>query len=491
MNARNSLALMAGLAMIAGGCASGGSAGAGGAAPSDEPIVIGGRSLEEGVSPRDNASTQMAMLYLSQAQTADDPAAAEQRFQEALAASMEGIEADPENPQSWFQAGQAYLGLGDFEAADSTLARAEELHPRYYLEIAPVREQAWVEAYNEAIEYTNSRDYPGAIEVLQRANIIYRERPEAMMNLGNLYSVTDRPDEAIAVYREALELINGPMAAEQDPETQASWQENAAMAEVNVAQLLSQAGRDAEAVDAYRTILERDPDNVTVASSLGAALAKLGRDEEAQAIFDQLSARSDLTAQDFMMAGIGLFQAEDYVGAARSFQRSVEVNPHSRDAYFNLSQATYLAADGAEDGTEVEQEMWQALVEAGERLIALDPQNENAYRLYAQGLVRTGRDQEAVPLLERMESLQYEVLNTQFQPIEGEGGVVRGEIHNRTLAAGTPVRLRFVFSSATGEELGSQEVQVQAGAPESAVPFEVEFDSTVEVNGYKYEVVGG
>lgn len=491
MNARSSLALVAGLALIAGGCASGGSGGAGAAAPSDEPIVIGGRSLEEGISPRDNASTQMAMLYLSQAQTADDPAAAEQRFQEALDASLEGIEADPENPQSWFQAGQAYLGLGDFEGADSTLARAEELHPRYYLEIAPVREQAWVEAYNEAIEFTNNRDYPAAIEILERANMIYKERPEAMMNLGNLYAVTDRPNEAIAVYQEALELINGPMAAEQDAETQASWEESAAMAEVNVAQLLSQAGRDEEAVEAYRAILERDPGNVTVTSSLGAALAKLGRDAEAQALFEELSARTDLTAQDFMMAGIGLFQAEDYVGAARSFQRSVELNPHSRDAYFNLSQATYLAADAAEEGSEVEQEMWQALAEAGERLITLDPQNENAYRLYAQGLVRTGRDQQAVPLLEMMEGLEYEVLGTQFQPIEGGGGIVRGEIHNRTLAPGTPVRLRFVFSSATGEELGSQEVQVQAGAAESAVPFEVEFDSTVEVNGYKYEVVGG
>ena len=244
-------------------------AGAGGAVPADEPIVIGGRSLEEGISPRDNASTQMAMLYLSQAQSADDPAAAEQRFQEALDASLEGIEADPENPQSWFQAGQAYLGLGDFVAADSTLARAEELHPRYYLEIAPVREQAWVEAYNEAIEYTNNRDYPRAIEVLERANLIYKERPEAMMNLGNLYAVTDQPNEAISVYQEALDLISGPMAAEQDPETQASWEENAAMAELNVAQLLSQAGRDEEAVEAYRTILERDPGNVTVTSSLG------------------------------------------------------------------------------------------------------------------------------------------------------------------------------------------------------------------------------
>jgi tetratricopeptide (TPR) repeat protein len=491
MNARNGFAFLASLALIAGGCASGGSAGGGGAAPAGEPIVVGGRTLAEGIAPRDNASTQTAMLFLSQAQATDDPAAAEQRFQEALTAALQGIETDPENPQSWFQAGQAHIGLGDYVAADSTLARAEELHPLYYLEIAPIREQAWVEKFNEAIEFSNNREYPQAIEVLEEAHLIYRERPEAMMNLGNLYAVNDQPNEAVAIYQEALELMGGPMAAEQDPETQASWEESTIMAETNVAMLLAQVGRNEEAVQAYETILQRDPSNVTAASSLGALLSSMGRDAEAQEIFNALSARTDLDAEDFMFAGIGLFQAEDYVGAARSFQRSVELNPHSRDAYFNLSQATYLAADGAAEGDPVKDEMWQALAEAGERLIALDPQNENAFRLYAQGLVRTGRDQQAVPLLERMEGLQYEVLNTQFQPVADGGAMVRGEIHNRSLAAGTPVRLRFVFSSATGQELGSQEVQVQAGAAEQAVPFEVEFQSTSAVNGFRYEVVGG
>lgn len=487
MKARTGLAFLAGLALIAGGCASSGTSGGGSTVGED--LVIGGRSLAEGVRPRDNANTRTAQLYLSQAQASDDPAVRQERFQQALESAQQGLEADPENPLSWFQAGEAYIGLGDYVEADRHLARAEELHPRYYLEIAPVREQAWVDAFNASIGYSNNRDYPGAIRELERANLIFKERPEAMLNLGNLYSVTNDHDNAIRAYREAIEVIRGPMAEEQDPETLEGWRENEGIAVYNVAQLLVQAGRNEEAVVAFREILASDPNNVTVASNLGAALSALGREEEAQQIFNDLLARTDLTARDFLFAGIGLFQGNDYVGAARAFQRSTELNPNSRDATFNLAQAAYLAASEAEEGSEVAGQMWPVLVDAGRRLVELDPANENAFRLYAQGLIRTNDEQEAVRLLEMMEALTFEVLNTQLQPVAGGGAVLTGEVVNRSLAAGSSVRLNFSFSSDTGQILGTREVQVRLGAEGEAVPFEVEFDSSSEVNGYRYSVM--
>lgn len=487
MNARTGLAFMAGLALLTGGCASGTS---GGATLSSGPsITVGGRTLEEGIRPRDNQHTRTAQLYLTQAQTTADPTVREERLKSALAAALQGIEADPDNPQSWLQAGEAQLGLGDFVAADSLLARAEELHPRYYLDIAPLREQAWVDTYNEAIDYTNRRDYQGAIRLLERANLIYKERPEAMLNLGNLYAVTGDLDRAIERYREAIALIRSPLAEEQDEDVLENWKENEEIAVNNVAQLLIQAGRNEEAVVAFREILDRDPDNVTAMSNLGAALSQLGREEEAQQLFNALLSRTDLDARDFLFAGIGLFQGGDYVGAARAFGRSAELNPGSRDAVFNLSQAAYLAASQAERDTPAEAELWALLEQAGRRLVELDPANENAHRLFAQGLVRTGKEQEAVAILEKMEAMQFEVTETQLQPISGGGAILTGEVENRSLAPGSTVRLRFTFSSLTGQDLGSQEVQVRVGAQGESTRFEIEFDSSTEVNGYRYVVV--
>ncbi len=486
MKARTGLAVLAGLALIAGGCASSGTAGA--AASGGGDIVIGGRTLAEGIAPRDNANTRSAQLFLSQAQASDDPAVRQERFQQALAEAEAGMQADPENPLSWFQAGEAHIGLGNYEEADRHLARAEELHPRYYLEIAPVREQAWVDAFNESIGHSNNRDYPAAIAELERANLIFKERPEAMMNLGNLYSATNQLNEAISAYEEAIELIRSPLAEDQPPEVLADWEENEGIAVYNRAQLLMQADRHEEAVVAYREILAEDPSNVTVASNLGAALSALGREAEAQQIFNDLMARTDLTAQDFLFAGIGLFQGSDYVGAARAFQRSTDLNPESRDATFNLAQAAYLAASEADSASTVPDEMWPILADAGRRLVELDPANENAYRLYAQGLIRTGDEQEAVRLLERMEALSFEVLNTQLQPVAGGGAVLTGEVVNRSMAAGSSVSLTFSFSSETGQVLGTRNLQVNLGGEGEAVPFEVEFDSTSEVNGYRYTV---
>jgi tetratricopeptide (TPR) repeat protein len=488
MKARTGLAFLAGLALIAGGCASSGTSGAG-AAGAGGDIVVGGRTLAEGISPRDNANTRSAQLYLSQAQASDDPAVRQERFQQALEAAQQGMEADPENPLSWFQAGEAHIGLGDYTEADRNLARAEELHPRYFLEIAPVREQAWVDAFNASIGHSNNRDYPAAIRELERANLIFKGRPEAMLNLGNLYSVTDDYDNAIRAYGEAIELIRGPLAEEQTPETLEEWRENESIAVYNRSQLLVQAGRNEEAVVAFREILADDPGNVTVASNLGAALSALGREEEAQQIFNDLMARTDLTARDFLFAGIGLFQGSDYVGAARAFQRSTELNPESRDATFNLAQAAYLAATEAEEGSDVPEQMWPILVDAGRRLVELDPANENAFRLYAQGLIRTGDEQEAVRLLEMMEALTFEVLNTQLQPVAGGGAILTGEVLNRSRAAGSSVRLSFSFSSDTGQVLGTSDVQVQLGGEGESVPFEVEFDSASEVNGFRYSVL--
>ena len=212
---------------------------------------------------------------------------------------------------------------------------------------------------------------------------------------------------------------------------------------------------------------------------------------EAQAIFDALNARTDMTARDFLAAGIALFQSEDYAGAARSFERSLTLNPNSRDAAFNMSQAAYLAADGAEEGSELRTEMWTLLTTAGRALVQLDPKNENAFRLLAQGLIRTGAEQEAVALLEVMQALDFEVIDIQLQPIQGGGAVLRGAVSNRTLTSGSTVRLRISFSSPTGQIIGTQDVAVVVGGAESMTDFEVEFDQEVEVNGYKYEVIGG
>ena len=119
MKVRLGLVLAAATLMTGAGCAAGG--GGASSAPATGPSLPGGQMLEEGVRPRDNSQTRAADLALTQAQSTTDEAVIQQRYTQALQSAMEGIAADPENPKSYFQAGQAYVGLNDYLGQTSSL----------------------------------------------------------------------------------------------------------------------------------------------------------------------------------------------------------------------------------------------------------------------------------------------------------------------------------------------------------------------------------
>ena len=180
-------------------------------------------------------------------------------------------------------------------------------------------------------------------------------------------------DDAVDWYRVALEMLRGPLFEEQTPENQMTWAENEEIAAFNLAQILANAGRNEEAETAYRTYLERSPDNVTALSNLAVVLMGMDRNDEAAEIYQGLLARTDLDARDYYVTGIGLYNAENYSMAAQAFGRSYELIPESRDALYNYAQALYLAGEMDE------------LYPAAVSLVEMDPYNNNVYRLLARG----------------------------------------------------------------------------------------------------------
>src|SRR5690606_5464602 len=117
----------------------------------------------EAQRPSNNMHTRSAETYLSQADreavVADKVAA----LNSALEAAFAGIENDPDNPRSWFQAGQAYIGLQDWAGADSVFDRAESLYPEYAEEINPMRQAAWIDAYNAGVTALQANNVEEAI----------------------------------------------------------------------------------------------------------------------------------------------------------------------------------------------------------------------------------------------------------------------------------------------------------------------------------------
>ncbi len=446
----------------AGACASGGGGSAEG---------------EEGIRPRDNTHTRTAQLLLVQAQSAVSEEEERQRYEAALEACLAGIEAEPENPQSRFQAAQAFLGLGDVVGADSMFTQAVEMYPSYEVEADALRESLWVEEYNRAIDPLNAGDLETALEVFERADAIYKGRPEAMLNLGSLHSRLGEPDQAVQYYQDAIALMTGPKFAQADSVTQADWTESLEIATYNLAQVLAQAGRNEEAVEIYSRYLESHPEDISVLSNMAIVLQGAGMPDSAAVIYDQLLARDDLTARDYFVTGIGLFQAEDFARSAVAFRKSLDIMPMSRDANYNLAQTLYLS------------EQFEALVPVAQRLVEIDPYNKNAYLLLAQALNRTGDDQAAVRAMEQREALPFEILDTEISALPAGGAVVSGSLTNFTLDEGTPVVVRWHFIDVNGQDQGTAEVIVPVPAPDQTTGFTAELGEGESLMGYFYEVV--
>ena len=199
MNVRTGAPGLFALAFLAGGCAGGGAPGA--VAPqavADEDLPAWVLALPEGELARDNDHTATASLFLAQG-----------AYDQAVESAQAGMQLDPTNPQSFLQAGQAYVGLGDLEAADEMFDQVEVLSPRAVLEVNFYRETEWIDGFNAAVGAMQAGDAGGALAAFERAHTIYQGRPEAMVQLGALYQQDGRLDDAPPGAWERLRALAG------------------------------------------------------------------------------------------------------------------------------------------------------------------------------------------------------------------------------------------------------------------------------------------
>ena len=468
MNFRIGALGVSALAFLVGGCAGGGAPGAVMPQPvADEDLPAWVLALPEGELSRDNNETATAALFLAQG-----------AFDQAIESAQAGMQLDPTNPQSFLQAGQAYLGLGNLEAADEMFDQVEALSPRAVLDVNFFRETEWIEQFNGAVSAMQAGDTGGAVAAFERAHTIYQERPEAMVQLGALYQQDGRLEDALELFTQTVELIDGPVGQrEEDPEVIATNEENLFAARFNQGQLLFELERFADAAVVYGQIVEADPDDMMAYSNYGAALVSAGENERASAVYADLLDRPGLTAADYNSIAIGAYNGDLFLQAADAFGRAHEVFPENRDFIFNRAQSLYLAEDQPEQ-----------LADAAARLIELDTHNRNAHQFLIQALVRLERQEEAADVLDALEMLPFDIAGLQITLADG-GYAVPGVVTNRTAEVGSSADIRFRFYDRDGLEVGSQDISIRLDEAEVGLEFQIDFPTTSEVMGYNYEVL--
>jgi len=441
-------------ALVVGGCAT--------ARGPEGPVVsVNGVQYPTGTPPQETRRSQTATLYLRQ-----------NRVDRALALALEGIAADSTNPIHYFLAGVSYARMGSYQSADSMFSQAEHIYPAYELQVEPEREAAWVQAFNAGIEAFDGGDWEGTTEYWAGAAAIYDLRPEAHLNLASLLTADGRYDEAIEVYQDGLRGIERTPAtrflgAEDFADREAAKED----IEEGLLALYLSTNRFVEAEPLLRNRVEEDPEDVGLRTALGAVLDGQGREAEARDIYTELLADRTLTATELFNLGIQFFRSEQYTEAAESFRRLTELQPRSRDAWFNYANSLFAA------------EAWEPLATAGARLVELDPLGENAQLVTARAQLESGDRAAALSSMQRADTAPVYVEGLQMQR-SAAATTVFGRVVGNAAETGTPVALRFVFYDESGVSIGTQVVEVAAPATGEAEDFEVRFERVAAAYSY-------
>jgi arylsulfatase A-like enzyme/Flp pilus assembly protein TadD len=211
------------------------------------------------------------------------------------------------------------------------------------------------------------------LEAIAIARRIVAERPTmsvAYESLGFLLRQTERPGEALAVYRDA---VSRGIADEE--------------LKANFGLALCEAGKPEEAARLLSPFTESEqPDTL---NALGVAFADSGRAPEAARIFNRAIALDPENVEAYGNLGIVRLRSGDATGARDFFRKALDIDPRYPRAWNGLGVT--LAQLGDERGA----------IECWEKAVALDPKLYDA--LFNLGLTagKNGRKDQSRRALER------------------------------------------------------------------------------------------
>jgi len=238
----------------------------------------------------------------------------------------------------------------------------------------------------------------------------------------------------------------------------------------NLGVVYSQRGDLVQAAQAYRealSIVERMPADTSAAEMTSRAETRQ-------------NALSGL-----LSVGARQFQAEQFGPAIEVFQYLTRVDPNSRDAWYNYALALY------------KQERWADLAPVAQRVVQIDPLNENAriilfnaYKGQAEAAAQNTAAQrdlqnQALRTLEAVEALPVQVDEVRFESPEGGQPVLTARVTGNRANAGQQVRLTFTFYGPSGQ-VGTQTTTVAAPAKGQTTNLQVPLPQGQLVTSFSY-----
>lgn len=392
------------------------------------------------------------------------PEQAASNYQQALTRVQLAMKQNEEDATARWLAGRAHLGLGDFEAADSKFEEFVEMKPACRDLVQTARNNAWVQAYNAGIRAYQSGDDSTALEQFEKASVIYDDA-RSVNNAALLHQQRGNAERAEELYRHSREVA------------QDTAQYRAAS--INLAELLRQQGRTEESLEIYRSYLEERPRDVDAAINYAVGLRAIGQEDSAQAVFDGLLDRDDLTFEQWFNAGLGLIESKSFEGARVAFQRARELRPYDKLAMQNLAQVNL----GLQN--------FSRAAAISDSLVDWYPYQKDLYRTLMQAHDRQGNTQQVQQVLPQLQGMPLEI--PQVDLVQQSAGTwrVQGQLTARG-AAGQTVTIPFEFFDRSGSTVASRELTVELPSAGTTQRFEFDVSADQAIAGFRYgEVQAG
>jgi tetratricopeptide (TPR) repeat protein len=318
-----------------------------------------------------------------------------------------------------------------------------------------MRLQAYVPLTNAALSDINAHSYDRADTLAHRAVTIYNKSPYVYNALGSV-AITKKD------YGGAKDNFDKVVALSA---TDTSYRKLKAVAMYNLAVISStiadttkgpghQAAADS-AVASWKAYAATNPSDPNAQAGLTHALQASGDTAQAKALYsDMLQNPQKYTEMQLFQSAISAAQAKDEVTAVKLFQDGMKTNPYFREALYYVANSEFN--NGQID----------SLMPTVRRLVSVDPNNPDDYRLLAGAYQLRARDATDPKIKRAMQDSTLQALKKFQQPRvgltvtnfanDGQHMTIAGRIQNFTDSAQT-VTPKFSFLDASGNVVGSKD----------------------------------
>jgi tetratricopeptide (TPR) repeat protein len=177
-------------------------------------------------------------------------------------------------------------------------------------------------------------DYEHALTLAKRAAEEFPREPDILIALGSVFDLSGQLEQAHEAFALAIDV---------DPKGM--------LQRYNLGAVLERLGREQEAEDAYRHVLDTDehvPSMLETNSALGALLRRQGRLEEAEEVYDRYLEEDPINIDIIVEHGICLSDLDRLDEAVERFDVALSLQPRHAGAWYNKSITLYRLGRQAE-----------------------------------------------------------------------------------------------------------------------------------------------